>query len=103
VGQDLWFGGDGSALGANDDEQKRYVVQSIIDDRVNDQGLTEVRVRWRGYGEADDTWEKASSFDDGATLANYWRRKQNKKRARSVGPKPKKTLSKKRRKKSNVG
>jgi hypothetical protein len=146
------FGGDGSALGANDDEQKRYVVQSIIDDRVNDQGLTEVLVRWRGYGEADDTWEKVSSFDDGATLANYWRRKQNKKRARSAvtcqndgsfsaltctanacastevansnksgtgsisgstgavvsvtcnaRPKPKKTLSKKRRKKSNVG
>jgi hypothetical protein len=57
-------GGDGSALGA--------------DDRVNDQGLTEVLVRWRGYGEADDTWEKVSSFDDGATLANYWRRRLEK-------------------------
>ena len=84
---------------ANVGEEKRYVVQSITDDRVNDQGVTEVLVRWRGFSAADDTWEPASYFDDGATLANYWRSKRPaKKRARNAGPKPKKTQSKKRRK-----
>ena len=70
------FGGDGSVLEATVGEQKRYVVQSIIDDRVNEQGVTEVLVRWRGFSAADDTWEPTSSFDDGPTLANYWRSKR---------------------------
>ena len=40
-----------------------YVVEKILDHRINN-GRHEWKVRWRGYGEEDDTWEPASSFID---------------------------------------
>ena len=36
---------------------KVFEVERILRKRVNLNGVCEYRIRWRGYGEADDTWE----------------------------------------------
>ena len=38
-----------------------YVVERIIDHKIRN-GKHVWRVRWRGYGSEDDTWEPATSF-----------------------------------------
>jgi len=42
-------------------EGDSYVVERILDHRVND-GRHEWLVRWHGYDESGDTWEPAESF-----------------------------------------
>ena len=41
--------------------QADYVVEKIVDHKIRN-GIHLWRVRWKGYGENDDTWEPASSF-----------------------------------------
>jgi hypothetical protein len=52
-------------------------VDSIIAHRrvrVGRREVTELRVRWRGYGEQDDTWEPMSSFQTSGVVSEYWNR-----------------------------
>jgi hypothetical protein len=42
-------------------ESDEYIVEKILDHKV-DKGVHLWRVRWRGYGSEEDTWEPASSF-----------------------------------------
>jgi hypothetical protein len=42
--------------------ENEYEVESIIERRQQDGFVPEYRVRWKGYGEADDTWEPMSNL-----------------------------------------
>jgi hypothetical protein len=42
-------------------EMDEYVVQKILDHKVEN-GIHLWKVRWKGYGPEEDTWEPASSF-----------------------------------------
>jgi hypothetical protein len=42
-------------------ESDDYVVDKILDHKV-DKGVHYWKVRWKGYGPEEDTWEPASSF-----------------------------------------
>jgi hypothetical protein len=43
------------------DEPKEYVIDKILAHRGSGKGLR-FKVRWRGYGSEDDTWEPLSTF-----------------------------------------
>ena len=34
-----------------------YEPEALVDERVGQRGRPEYRVRWKGYGAAEDTWE----------------------------------------------
>ena len=40
-----------------------WQVKSILDRRLNANGLYEYKVRWQGYTEKDDTWEARTLRD----------------------------------------
>ena len=43
---------------------EEYEVESVLDERPDGAGGTEYRVRWDGYGPADDTWEPLENLGD---------------------------------------
>jgi hypothetical protein len=59
-----------------DDELPIYVINKIIDHRGNP-GSFEYLVDWKGYTEADRTWEPESSFLDDQIIKEYWKEKQS--------------------------
>jgi hypothetical protein len=42
--------------------EREYVVERLVDDNENADGMRQYRVRWMGYSEADDTWEPEASI-----------------------------------------
>merc|ERR1712129_642219 len=61
----------------------RYEVEKIEDKRWN-MGTLEYKVKWKGYGSGESTWETPSNLDGcAAAIEEYeaqWEKKQNKKR-----------------------
>jgi hypothetical protein len=55
--------------------KQTYTVEKIVDHRVTRAPGLMYRVRWKGYSESDDTWERADGMDNcrGAVKA-YWKR-----------------------------
>ena len=56
------------------EEHGQYEVESILDDRISPE-LTErvYKVRWRGFGASDDTWEPQSELRPIQVWRNYER------------------------------
>lgn len=48
-----------------------YEVESIVDHRQNGQSEREYKVRWRGYGPSDDTWEPETDLLDLEIFMEY--------------------------------
>lgn len=42
-------------------EVEEYIVEEIVDRRINEDGVVEYKVRWKGYSSEDDTWEPAEN------------------------------------------
>jgi len=56
-------------------DSESYVVDVILNHRSATLGY-EYLVRWKNYSKKHDTWEPATSFDDEATIVNYWNRRK---------------------------
>jgi hypothetical protein len=52
-----------------------YEVKAILAHRKTKAGGYEYKVRWKGYGEEDDTWEPPSSFNTKEVIDVYWKRR----------------------------
>lgn len=59
--------------GTSDDEE--YEVEAIVAKRTRS-GKVEYRVRWRGYGKEDDTWEELGNLSHAKELINEFRRQE---------------------------
>lgn len=60
-------------------EKINYAVEDIIDDKIVKKKKYYL-VRWRGYGEADDTWEPKTNLNCPYLLDKYEQSKKNNKR-----------------------
>ena len=69
---------------------EEYEVESIVAERKGPRGRQEYRVRWKGYGESDDTWEPMKNLSGVKRLVEEFRAQptteQPKKRHKSKTP-----------------
>ncbi|KAG2215257.1 hypothetical protein INT45_012707 [Circinella minor] len=63
-----------------------YEVKSIVAHKEIQPGIYEYKVRWVGYEEKDDTWQKAETFSQPTPIHDYWKR---------LGTQPNKTINNK--------
>ncbi|KAH0829924.1 hypothetical protein FOPE_10756 [Fonsecaea pedrosoi] len=57
------------------DGEEEWEVEEVLAERVRS-GRTQFHVRWKGYGEADDSWEPASNLANARDLIEEFRRRQ---------------------------
>ena len=62
---------------AGRDDPGVYHVERLVDRRTRRGGRVEYLVRWRGYGEEDDTWEPRAHLLAGAgRMVRDWERRR---------------------------
>ena len=52
-----------------------YVIEKILDHRINKQGQLEYHIKWKGWSMKDCTWENQENFIDTAVIDRYFREK----------------------------
>ena len=73
-------------------EPETFEVRMFVGERRSAKGKTEYKVRWKGYGEADDSWEPESSLRRMGYFAQFvsqWQRAQARRVQAGKDKKPK--------------
>ncbi|EIE80639.1 hypothetical protein RO3G_05344 [Rhizopus delemar RA 99-880] len=82
---------------SNTDQSESYDVEAVLHHKGSP-GNYLYKVRWKGYGEEDDTWEPASHFHDYRPIQKYWLRISEQEPAREVQLVPKKRYNQEKKK-----
>ena len=88
------------------EEEEEYVVEKIIDKRVSKSGKTEYLLKWKGYGDEDNTWEPKENVSCKDMIADFEKKLKEKKttpaaKRKSDSPKNIKSEEKKAKKEDN--
>ena len=53
------------------EEEKEYTVDKVIDKRISKNGNIEYLLKWKGYGDEDNTWEPKENLDCKNLMKDY--------------------------------
>lgn len=51
--------------------KNHYVVEKIVDEKIDEEGVQRYLVKWEGYSEKEMTWEREVSLKNNAALVKY--------------------------------
>ncbi|KAH8303206.1 hypothetical protein KR059_003526 [Drosophila kikkawai] len=72
-GRPVGGGGGGKKTATSADPEKEWVVERIVDCVEDDDGSNLYRIRWKGFGAKDDTWEPESNLFCEGLIEKYKR------------------------------